>query len=266
MSSERRCGWVLAAESRLRRCRMSGTLDATFRRGRLIPCFGDFARILICLSACDDFGVAGGRQAEYRPHHAGLNPRRSHGLSRREDENLRRTSMDWLRQSMVFEQAYSQAPLTVVSHATILSGTYPQTNRASEFGAGWRPLCRLFRICSARVDTARLPLSGPSRWIRKTDSLPASIADFQLTTPDFSRRAGIEPSALRFARPAAQVVARAAAWLARNPQGPFFLWVHLNDPGAASASFLQCRGGCRRCSGRESWWRRFAPASCMTMR
>ena len=39
------------------------------------------------------------------------------------------------RQSMVFEQAYSQAPLTVVSHATILSGTYPQTHRVSEFGA-----------------------------------------------------------------------------------------------------------------------------------
>ena len=39
------------------------------------------------------------------------------------------------RQSMVFEQAYSQAPLTVVSHVTILTGTYPQTHRASEFGA-----------------------------------------------------------------------------------------------------------------------------------
>ena len=39
------------------------------------------------------------------------------------------------RQSMVFEQAYSQAPLTVVSHATILTGTYPQTHRVSEFGA-----------------------------------------------------------------------------------------------------------------------------------
>ena len=34
------------------------------------------------------------------------------------------------RQSIVFEQAFSQAPLTVASHATILSGTYPQTHRA----------------------------------------------------------------------------------------------------------------------------------------
>ena len=39
------------------------------------------------------------------------------------------------RQSMVFEHAYSQAPLTVVSHATILTGTYPQTHRVSEFGS-----------------------------------------------------------------------------------------------------------------------------------
>ena len=37
--------------------------------------------------------------------------------------------------SIVFERAYSQAPLTVVSHATILSGTYPQTHHASELGA-----------------------------------------------------------------------------------------------------------------------------------
>ena len=37
-------------------------------------------------------------------------------------------------------------------------------------------------------------------------------------------------------RSAAQVAARAAAWLARNPEGPFFLWVHLNDPEAASGA------------------------------
>ena len=42
-------------------------------------------------------------------------------------------------QSIVFEQALSQAPLTVVSHATILSGTYPQTHRVTEFGARLAP-------------------------------------------------------------------------------------------------------------------------------
>jgi choline-sulfatase len=37
-------------------------------------------------------------------------------------------------------------------------------------------------------------------------------------------------------RPAAQVVARAIAWLAHSGKQPFFLWVHLNDPEAASAT------------------------------
>src|SRR5258708_18806909 len=37
------------------------------------------------------------------------------------------------RQGVVFAQAYAQAPGTVVSSATILTGTYPQIHRASEF-------------------------------------------------------------------------------------------------------------------------------------
>ena len=37
-------------------------------------------------------------------------------------------------ESLVFEHAYAQAPGTVVSHATILSGAYPQTTGMSEIG------------------------------------------------------------------------------------------------------------------------------------
>ena len=44
-------------------------------------------------------------------------------------------SLDALaKQSIVFERAYAQAPLTIVSDATILSGTYPQTHGATELG------------------------------------------------------------------------------------------------------------------------------------
>src|SRR5689334_10061009 len=39
------------------------------------------------------------------------------------------------RQSAVFERAYSQAPLTPVSHATILSGTYPRFHGVRDFGS-----------------------------------------------------------------------------------------------------------------------------------
>src|SRR5215470_200374 len=37
-------------------------------------------------------------------------------------------------ESLVFEHAYAQAPSTVVSHATILSGSYPQSTGMTEIG------------------------------------------------------------------------------------------------------------------------------------
>src|SRR5436190_13933668 len=37
-------------------------------------------------------------------------------------------------QGVVFEHAYSQAPLTPVSHATIFTGTYPQFHTVTDFG------------------------------------------------------------------------------------------------------------------------------------
>src|SRR5881227_4323231 len=38
------------------------------------------------------------------------------------------------KQGVVFERAYSQAPLTPVSHATIFTGTYPQFHTVTDFG------------------------------------------------------------------------------------------------------------------------------------
>lgn len=136
-------------------------------------------------------------------------------------------------QSMVFEQAFSQAPLTVVSHATILSGTYPQTNRASEFGsrlAATLPLipdllhARGYRTAAFVGSIALDPKNGfAPGFDRGFSTYDAGFQSFG--------QASSHPNSI--ARPAAQVVARGAAWLTRKSQGPFFLWVHLNDPGAA---------------------------------
>jgi arylsulfatase A-like enzyme/Tfp pilus assembly protein PilF len=138
------------------------------------------------------------------------------------------------RQSMVFEHAYSQAPLTVVSHATILTGTYPQTHRVSEFGS---------RLASTLPFVPDLLRAGGYR----TGAFVGSIAldPKNGLAPGFDRgfsvyNAGFQPPEHSpgrngsVDRSAAQVAARAAAWLARNPKGPFLLWVHLNDPEAAS--------------------------------
>ena len=43
------------------------------------------------------------------------------------------------RQSMVFTHAYCQVPLTTSSHATILTGTYPQFHQVNDFGVPLAP-------------------------------------------------------------------------------------------------------------------------------
>ncbi len=140
------------------------------------------------------------------------------------------------RQSMVFEHAYSQAPLTVVSHATILTGTYPQTHRVTEFGARLAStlpfvpdLLRTggYRTAAFAGSIALDPKNGLAPGFDRGFS--TYDAGFQLPEPGPGRNGSVE-------RSAAQVAARAAAWLARNPEGPFFLWVHLNDAEAASSA------------------------------
>ena len=139
-------------------------------------------------------------------------------------------------QSMIFEQAYSQTPLTVGSHATILSGTYPQTHRVTEFGvrlASTLPfmpdllLARGYHTAAFVGSIALDPKNGSAPGFDR--GFTVYDAGFQPPPQGPGKNSAVD-------RPAAQVVARATAWLAQHPNGPFFLWVHLNDPGAASAA------------------------------
>ncbi len=132
------------------------------------------------------------------------------------------------RQSMVFERAYSQAPLTVVSHATILSGTYPQTHRVSEFGARPVPTLPFIPDLLQARGYRTAAFVGSVALDPKNGLAPGFDRGFTLYDAGFhppERGPGKNSSV---DRPAAQVVARANAWLARNPKGPFFLWVHLD--------------------------------------
>jgi arylsulfatase A-like enzyme/Flp pilus assembly protein TadD len=155
------------------------------------------------------------------------------------------------RQSVIFEQAYSQAPLTVVSHATILSGTYPQTHRASEFGA---------QLAASLPFVPDLLRAGGYR----TAAFVGSIAldPKRGLALGFDRGFGIYDAGFHapergqnplnsVQRAGQQVVTRASAWLARNTKGPFFLWVHLNDPqSAGGASYNRAVGAADVATGR----------------
>lgn len=139
------------------------------------------------------------------------------------------------KQGIVFERAYAQAPLTVVSEATILSGTYPQTHHASELGAPLGAtlpyLPDLLRVrgyrTAAFVGTILLdPRNGlASGFDRGFDSYDAG---FHQAQPGEGRYQSV-------ARHADQVIARAIQWMSKGG-GPFFLWVHLDDPDGSSGT------------------------------
>jgi choline-sulfatase len=140
------------------------------------------------------------------------------------------------RQGMIFAQAYAQAPATVASDATILTGTYPQTHRASEFAgplpttlpylpdllhaSGYRTAAF---VGSILLDPRNGPFQGYDRGFDVYD------AGFHLPQRGESRFQSVE-------RHGDQVVARATNWLAGEKKRPFFLWVHLQDPHAPYAT------------------------------
>lgn len=136
------------------------------------------------------------------------------------------------REGLIFEHAYAQSPSTAPSHATLLTGTYPQFHRVTVAGA---PLeaslpylpdllrARGYRtaafVGSIRLDAQSGFASGFDR------GFEAYTAGYRLPQAGEGRYSTVE-------RRAGEVVARATAWLARGPRAPFFLWVHLNDPRA----------------------------------
>jgi choline-sulfatase len=145
------------------------------------------------------------------------------------------------RQSMIFEQAYSQAPLTVVSHATILTGTYPQTHRVSEFGAALAPTLPFVPALLQARGYHSAAFVGSIALDPKNGLAPGfdrgfTVYDAGFRAPEGRPNRSSSSSISSTHRPGAQVVARADAWLGRNSKGPFFLWVYLNDPRAASGA------------------------------
>ena len=140
-------------------------------------------------------------------------------------------------ESIVFEHAYAQAPGSVVSHATVLSGAYPQSTLMSEIGGtlpsslpylpdllksqGYRTAAF---VGSIDLDPQNGLAQGFDRVFQTYDAgfRPAIAGDAH---PPVTERRGEE------------VVAHALAWLDHNAQGQFFLWINISNPNATSASY-----------------------------
>jgi choline-sulfatase len=133
------------------------------------------------------------------------------------------------RQSVVFTRTYSQVPLTTASHATILTGTYPQFHQVIDFGVPLAPdLPYAPDILRARgyrtaAFIGSLVLDPAAR------SAPGFDRGFETFDAGFHRRHPGEDRYHAIERRGGEVVAHAMAWLDSHPRGPFFLWVHLYD-------------------------------------
>jgi arylsulfatase A-like enzyme len=133
------------------------------------------------------------------------------------------------RECVVFERAFAQAPMTTVSHATILSGTQPPFHGVRDFGLAvpapvpWLPalLEASGYQTAAFVGSMVLDPKGPIA--------PGFDRGFGVYDAGFRNRTnGADPYATKERR-GDEVVRRALAWLDRRPAGAVFLWLHLYD-------------------------------------
>jgi arylsulfatase A-like enzyme/Tfp pilus assembly protein PilF len=131
--------------------------------------------------------------------------------------------------SAVFTRAYAQAPLTPTSHATILTGTYPQYHQVNTFGA---PLA---------ADLPYAPSILRSRGYRTAAFVGSIILNpnppyapgfdrgFETYDAGFHNEGPGEDRYRTVQRRGEEVVSHALAWLNKHPEGPFFIWIHLYD-------------------------------------
>ncbi len=140
---------------------------------------------------------------------------------------------------IVFDHTYAQAPATVVSHSSILSGTYPQSTGMTEIG-GTLPTSLAYLPDLLKAQSYRTAAFVSSIDLDPQNGLAQGF-DRGFQTYD----AGFRPAIPGDSRPpvterrGSEVVSRAIAWLDHNAQAPgqFFLWVHISDADVPSASY-----------------------------
>jgi len=134
------------------------------------------------------------------------------------------------RDSFVFSRAYAHVPLTTPSHATILTGTYPQFNRLGDLGnAMATDMPYLPDLLRQRGYTTAAFVGSQ---VLDPESAAALGFDRGFDTYDagfHSRREGEDRYASEERR-AGTVVDHAMLWIKKQPHRPLFMWVHLYDP------------------------------------
>jgi choline-sulfatase len=133
------------------------------------------------------------------------------------------------RQAVVFTHAYSQVPLTTASHATILTGTFPQFHQVNDFGVAlaedlpYAPYIFRGNGYHTAAFIGSLVLDPGTR------SAPGFERGFDTYDAGFHQRHVGEDRYQSVERRGGEVIGRTLEWLTTHREGPFFIWVHLYD-------------------------------------
>lgn len=134
------------------------------------------------------------------------------------------------REGVLFSQCMATCPLTLPSHASIMTGTYPFVHRARNNGR--------YLVDEGNVTIAeRLARRGyatagqVSAYVLDAIwGIDQGFAEFRSESIDSGDRQRIERMESLQSETADQVVDRALTWLDSATPDPFFLWTHFFDP------------------------------------
>ena len=130
-------------------------------------------------------------------------------------------------ESVVFELAISQVPLTLPSHASLLTGMYPFADGVQDFTSPplsdrYRTVAQAFKAAGYSTGAVVSSFVLDRSWglSRGFDSYDDAFDPHKFATQDLAQ---IE-------RKAGESVDHALVWLRRLRNHPFFFWLHLYDP------------------------------------
>src|SRR6266436_1547030 len=132
-------------------------------------------------------------------------------------------------QSVVFEHAYSQAPITPVSHATILTGTYPQYHGIRNFGDRLPPSVPFLPEILHAQGYHTGAFVGSIILDPKNGFASGFERGFDVYNAGFHRQKPGERREASMQRRGEVTLGFALEWLGQQKGSPFFLWFHLWD-------------------------------------
>lgn len=156
-----------------------------------------------------------------------------YGLNRGLTPNLNRLAAE----GIVFENARAVAPITIASHASMLTGLYPPRHGVRDNAYKALPQSAETLAERARDAGCRTGAFVAATVLRATYGLDQGFDTYGEAPAVSAKRGGVGD------RTGAEVTADAIAWLdERESEQPFFLWAHYFDPHApyeAPTEFVQ---------------------------